>query len=73
MDRLSDIINNKKYLAVVLGSAKLTTEPGGKGQVNPYFKPTIATNGKITCVQVGTQTGSGSVSEPYRVSVIPGL
>ena len=60
--QLNEIINTKKYLAVVANSAKLTTEKGGKGQVNPYFKPTIAASGTITCEQVGTQTAQA----PYQ-------
>ena len=60
--QLNEIIGTKKYLAVVLGTAKLTTEPGGKGQINPYFKPEIEASGKITCTQIDTQTSQA----PYQ-------
>ena len=57
---LYSLISGKKYVEVVNGSAKLTTE---SGQVSPYFVPTIDTNtGDITC----TQNNNQDAQAPYH-------
>lgn len=45
---LNNLIGTNKYLKIKDGSAHFTYGTGDKKQIDPYFKPTIAANGKVT-------------------------
>lgn len=45
---LNNLIGTNKYLKIKEGSAHFTYGTGDKKQIDPYFKPTIATDGKVT-------------------------
>lgn len=45
---LNNLIGTNKYLKIKDGSAHFTYGTGDKKQIDPYFKPTIAADGKVT-------------------------